>query len=71
VILGDAARTLRAAELLRQRGLFVPAIRPPTVPPGGARLRLSFMATHTDAHVARLLDALRALAPQLLAPQDP
>jgi 8-amino-7-oxononanoate synthase len=64
VILGDAERALQAAERLRERGLFVPAIRPPTVPPNGARLRLSFMATHTDAQVERLIDAFRALAPE-------
>jgi 8-amino-7-oxononanoate synthase len=64
VLLGDAARALGAAEKLRARGLFVPAIRPPTVPPNGSRLRLSFMATHTDGQVERLLGALRELAPE-------
>ena len=68
VILGDAARALHASERLRQRGLFVPAIRPPTVPPHSARLRLSFMTTHTDSQVERLIQALHDLAPELTAP---
>jgi 8-amino-7-oxononanoate synthase len=66
VILEDASRALRAAEKLRQRGIFAPAIRPPTVPLNGSRLRLSFMTTHTDAQVERLLDTMRDLAPDLL-----
>jgi 8-amino-7-oxononanoate synthase len=66
VILGDAVRALTAAAQLRDRGLFVPAIRPPTVPPHGSRLRLSFMTTHTDGQVERLLDAFRDLVPELV-----
>ena len=61
VILGDPAAALRAAAFLQDRGLFVPAIRPPTVPPNSARLRISLMATHTDGHVDQLLSAMRAL----------
>jgi 8-amino-7-oxononanoate synthase len=66
VILGDVSHALLAAEKLRQRGLFVPAIRPPTVPPNGSRLRLSIMTTHTDTHIERLLNAMRELAPELI-----
>jgi 7-keto-8-aminopelargonate synthetase-like enzyme len=62
VILGDAEKALRAAAFLRERGLHVPAIRPPTVAPGAARLRISLMATHGDGQVARLLTEMGALA---------
>lgn len=62
VIVGDNHRTLQLAEALYQRGLWVPAIRPPTVPVGTARLRISLSAAHQPAQVARLVDALRELA---------
>jgi 8-amino-7-oxononanoate synthase len=65
VILGDSATALRAADFLLELGLFVPAIRPPTVPPNSARLRVSLMATHTDGHIERLLAAMKALRPTL------
>ncbi|WP_313951459.1 8-amino-7-oxononanoate synthase [Accumulibacter sp.] len=62
VIIGDNHEALRVATELYQRGLWVPAIRPPTVPRGTARLRVSLTAAHTPEQVARLIDALRELA---------
>lgn len=61
LILGDTARAVAAAARLRASGILVPAIRPPTVPRGAARLRITFSAGHDDAHVDRLLDALSSL----------
>lgn len=55
---GDAAQALRWSEQLRAQGILVTAIRPPTVPAGSARLRITFAATHTPQHVERLLGAL-------------
>ncbi|MGH8163375.1 MAG: 8-amino-7-oxononanoate synthase [Rhodanobacteraceae bacterium] len=60
-IVGDAQRALDLARGLRQEGLFVPAIRYPTVPKGAARLRISLSASHTEAQVAKLGSALRRL----------
>ena len=60
-IVGDAQRALDLARTLRQEGLFVPAIRYPTVPKGAARLRISLSASHTEAQVAKLGAALRRL----------
>jgi 7-keto-8-aminopelargonate synthetase-like enzyme len=61
VMMGSADEALAAARFLKDRGIYVPAIRPPTVPPNAARLRISLMATHTDAHLEHLLKAMRAL----------
>jgi len=61
VVLGEADVAVRAAAFLRERGIWVPAIRPPTVAPGSARLRISLMATHSDGDVERLVGAMRAL----------
>jgi 8-amino-7-oxononanoate synthase len=58
LIVGDNALALALADALRERGLWVPAIRPPTVPAGTARLRISLSAAHTEADVAQLLAAL-------------
>lgn len=61
LILGDAEKALNASATLRARGIYVTAIRPPTVPEGTARLRITLSAAHTEAQVDRLLAALDAL----------
>jgi 8-amino-7-oxononanoate synthase len=62
VILGEPARALAASAALAAQGLWVAAIRPPTIPPGTSRLRITLCAAHTDEHLDRLLRALVALA---------
>jgi 8-amino-7-oxononanoate synthase len=57
VVIGEAADTMALSQGLLDRGVLVTAIRPPTVPPGTSRLRATVMATHTDAHLARALEA--------------
>jgi len=59
VIIGDAGETLAASKQLEDAGFLVTAIRPPTVPDGTARLRITFTAAHTDADIAGLADAIR------------
>jgi 7-keto-8-aminopelargonate synthetase-like enzyme len=59
IVLGSSARALRAAAALWEQGIFAPAIRPPTVPDGTARLRLSVSALHTDEQITQLVQALR------------
>jgi 8-amino-7-oxononanoate synthase len=65
VIVGPEAEALAAADRLLAAGLLVPAIRPPTVPPGSSRLRVSLSAAHSDADVGRLINALRPFRPTL------
>jgi 8-amino-7-oxononanoate synthase len=60
-VLGDEERALEAAAALLERGLLVPAIRPPTVPKGSSRLRVTLSAAHTDADVGALVSALDGL----------
>ncbi|HEX7327280.1 MAG TPA: 8-amino-7-oxononanoate synthase [Casimicrobiaceae bacterium] len=67
LVLGDAATAVAASAALEERGVLVPAIRPPTVPAGTARLRISLSAAHTLDDVAALCDALRAVAKELRA----
>lgn len=64
LIVGDNQAALDLMARLRERGLWVPAIRPPTVPAGTARLRISLSAAHTADDVERLVTALLQLAQQ-------
>ena len=61
VVFGSEAAAVAASDALRSRGLWVPAIRPPTVPAGSSRLRITFSAAHEAADVERLLEALASL----------
>jgi 8-amino-7-oxononanoate synthase len=58
LLVGDAARALATSDALFERGLLVTAIRPPTVPRGTARLRITFSIDHAEAQVDGLLDRL-------------
>ena len=60
IVIGDVEETLSIAQHLWDKGLFVPAIRPPTVPRGESCLRISLSALHTPADLDRLLAALEA-----------
>lgn len=58
VVVGDADRALRLAASLRRHGILAQAIRPPTVPEGTARVRITVKATFSDLEVTRLCDAI-------------
>src|SRR5207248_20811 len=58
IILGEESRALEASKRLAEAGLLVPAVRPPTVPKGSSRLRITLSCDHTDAEVQHLLDML-------------
>jgi 8-amino-7-oxononanoate synthase len=59
VVLGEERRTMVVCERLLERGVFAQGIRPPTVPAGTCRLRVTLMATHRDDHLDRSLAAFR------------
>lgn len=59
LLVGDSGAALALSQALENEGLLVTAIRPPTVPAGTARLRITFSAAHTDEHLERLLSALK------------
>ena len=61
ILLGDARTALAWSEALLEQGILVTAIRPPTVPEGSARLRITLSATHQEADLERLLEALQGL----------
>jgi 8-amino-7-oxononanoate synthase len=64
LLLGEPAAAVAASEALLERGFLVAAIRPPTVPRGGSRLRVTLSAIHDEGDVDRLVDALaEVLAP--------
>jgi 8-amino-7-oxononanoate synthase len=61
LIFGAEAEALAASDHLRDHGVFCPAIRPPTVPQGTSRLRITLSASHGEADMLRLLQALTSL----------
>ncbi|MCD5977325.1 8-amino-7-oxononanoate synthase [Pseudomonas quasicaspiana] len=65
ILIGDAGQAVRLSQMLREHGLLVTAIRPPTVPAGSARLRVTLSAAHSAAQVQLLLNALAQCYPLL------
>jgi 8-amino-7-oxononanoate synthase len=63
ILIGDEAEAVRVAALVLERGLLIPAIRPPTVAPGTSRLRLALSAAHTDSMIDDLLSVLADVLP--------
>ncbi len=66
IMIGDNATAMAFTDALRERHMFVPAIRPPTVPPGTARLRVSITASHTADDLFDLITALTDLDVELI-----
>ena len=58
-MLGEVTRALALSERLKQQGILVSAIRPPTVPEGSARLRVTLCAEHSHAQIDQLIESLR------------
>jgi glycine C-acetyltransferase/8-amino-7-oxononanoate synthase len=59
IVIGDETRTLETAQALLERGIYAPAIRPPTVPQGSSRIRLTVTAEHSRSHLDQVLYAFQ------------
>ena len=66
ILIGDSGRAMQLSQMLRERGLLVTAIRPPTVPSGSARLRVTLSAAHSLEQLELLLEALAECWPLLI-----
>ena len=65
ILIGDSGRAMQLSQMLRERGLLVTAIRPPTVPAGSARLRVTLSTAHSLEQLESLLEALAECWPLL------
>src|SRR5438445_2094530 len=65
LMIGDATRCMKLSEDLLRHGVFAQGIRPPTVPPGTSRLRITLMATHTPEHIEQALKVFKEAAREL------
>ena len=70
IMVGEADRAMAISAALEAKGIFIGAIRPPTVPQGAARLRVTLSATHTEEQLDRLLDALSEVMSEVLAGEN-
>ena len=66
VLIGEAQPALDFARMLRENGVFTPAVRPPSVPPGKCRIRATLMATHKEEHIELALRAFKAARDSVL-----
>ena len=71
ILVGEEGRVMECSAALLERGIYAQGIRPPTVPRGTSRLRVTLMATHTPDDIHRLLDGLADLAAAGLLPEAP
>jgi 8-amino-7-oxononanoate synthase len=69
IVVGDSETALDLAAALRERGVWAPAIRPPAVPRGTARIRVTLMATHTENHLDRAISAFTGARRALRLPR--
>jgi 8-amino-7-oxononanoate synthase len=65
IVIGDQFSTIRAWKILFDAGIYTNVALPPAVPPNFALLRTSYMATHTDAHLDKILETFREVKDEL------
>ena len=65
IVIGEVNKTLELSEQLRSDGIWLTAIRPPTVPSGTARLRVTLSSEHSQQNIEKLLNSLNALSSKI------
>jgi len=65
ILIGNPDKVIKISQLLLEDGIFIPAIRPPSVPVGSSRLRISLMATHDEKDLHYVLERLKYHAQQM------
>lgn len=65
LLIGDSHEAIQFSEKLMDEGVFIPAIRPPTVPKGSSRLRITVMATHTKEQLNTVIDKIKKIGKEM------
>ncbi|WP_427110591.1 8-amino-7-oxononanoate synthase [Lysinibacillus xylanilyticus] len=65
LLIGDSHEAIKFSEKLMDEGVFIPAIRPPTVPKGSSRLRITVMATHTKEQLNTVIDKIKKIGKEM------
>ena len=58
IIIGSESKTLKISKILKDNGIYLPAVRPPSVPKGSSRIRITLMSSHTSKHIDKLKKCL-------------
>ena len=61
IIFGSEIKTLKFSKLIKESGIYIPAVRPPSVPKGSSRIRITLMANHTEKHIEKLKKVLKKI----------
>jgi 8-amino-7-oxononanoate synthase len=61
IIIGDEEKTLKVSKLLKENGIYIPAVRPPSVPKGSSRIRITLMSNHSNKHLDKLKKVLKKI----------
>lgn len=61
IIIGGESKTLKVSKILKDNGIYLPAVRPPSVPKGSSRIRITLMSTHTLKHIEKLKKVLNKI----------
>ena len=61
IIFGSELKTLKFSKMIKESGIYIPAVRPPSVPKGLSRIRITLMANHSQKHMEKLKRVLKKI----------